>query len=98
MSIKYTKMEALDNFLKSVSDQSLCNWFFSMYILMVVFVVFQVINIIYTVSGLFYLKSPQAKVFALVAILSSLVAGGIGVFNSLFLYSLCDRSLVRDKA
>ena len=91
-------MDALNSFLKSVSDQSLCNWFFSMYILMVIFAVFQVINIIYTMSGLFYLKSPQAKVFASVAILTSLIMMGIAVFNSLFLYSLCDRSLVRDNA
>lgn len=91
-------MDALNAFLKSVPDQSLCSWFFAMYILTLVFATFQVINLILTVSGLFYMKGSGPKVAASVAIVTSLVMLGIATFNSLFLYSLCDRSLLNKTA
>ena len=91
-------MEALNKFLKSVSDKSLCNWFFSMYVLMLVFASFQVIHVVFTVSGLFYMKGTGPKVAASVAVITSLIMLGIAVFNSRVLYSLCDRSLIRDKS
>ena len=91
-------MEALNKFLKSVSDKSLCDWFFSMYVLTLVLASFQVIHLVLTVSGLFYMKGTGPKVAASVAIITSLILLGIAVFNSLFLYSLCNRSLLRDKS
>ena len=91
-------MEALNKFLKSVSDNSLCNWFFSMYVLTLVLASFQVIHVVMTMSSLFYIKASGSKVFASVAIITSLIMLGIAVFNSLFLYSLCERSLIRDKS
>ena len=91
-------MEGLNTFLKSVSDKSLCGWFFTMYVLTLVLGTFQVIHVVMIMSGLFYIKGTGPKVIASVAVIASLIMLGIAVFNSLFLYSLCERSLLRDES
>ena len=91
-------METLNNFLKSVSDKSLCDWFFSMYVLTLVLGTFQLIHVVIMVSRLFYMKGTGPKVVASVAVIASLIMLAIAVLNSLFIYSQCERSLLRDKS
>lgn len=89
-------MDAVNGFLKSVSDQSLCNWFFFMYILAVIGAALQVVMII--INTTVYLRSKvhaSVKGAFLFGTLMALVVLGIAVTNSLFLYSLCDRSLAK---
>jgi len=93
-------MDAIDNFLKTIPDKSLCDWFFLMYILAVVAGSFQLIMLVSQTMmfmRLSFVKTP-AKIGYLIGILISIAILMVAVFNSLFLYSLCDRSLVRDKA
>lgn len=93
-------MDAINQFLKSIPDNSLCDWFFYMYILMVVAASFQVIMIIFQATmfmRLSFIKTP-AKIGYLFGMLVAVAILMAAVFNSLFLYSLCNRSLVRDKA
>ena len=93
-------MDAINQFLKSIPDNSLCDWFFYMYILMVVAASFQVIMIIFQATmfmRLSFVKTP-AKIGYLFGMLVAVAILMAAVFNSLFLYSLCNRSLVRDKA
>ena len=93
------EMDAVNEFLKSIPDNSLCNWFFFMYILMVIFGSFQIIQIILkTISFMrvSFIKTSQ-KIVYLVGIIVALVLLAVAIFNSLFLYSLCNRSLIRDK-
>lgn len=93
-------MDAINTFLKSIPDNSLCDWFFYMYVLMVVAASFQVIMIIFQATmfmRLSFIKTP-AKIGYLFGMLVAVAILMAAVFNSLFLYSLCNRSLVRDKA
>ena len=93
-------MDAINKFLQTIPDNSLCDWFFYMYVLMVVAASFQVIMIIFQATmfmRLSFVKTP-AKIGYLIGILISIAILMVAVFNSLFLYSLCNRSLVRDKA
>jgi hypothetical protein len=90
-------MDALNTALEGVSDKSLCNWFFFMYVLAVIGAALQVVMII--INTTVYLRSkihPSVKAGFLFGTLMALVVLGIAVTNSLFLYSLCDRSLIRD--
>ncbi len=92
-------MDAVNEFLKSIPDNSLCNWFFFMYILMVIFGSFQIIQIILqTISFMrvSFIKT-SLKIVYLVGIIVALGLLAVAIFNSLFLYSLCNRSLIRDK-
>jgi hypothetical protein len=91
-------MEALNKFLASISDKSLCGWFFFMYILAVVSASFQALYIMFLYVPILMKKGSGAKLSALLAMVMALVVLSIAVFNSLFLYSLCDRSLVKNKA
>ena len=93
------EMDAINNFLNTIPDNSLCDWFFYMYILMVVAASFQVIMIIFQATmfmRLSFVKTP-AKIGYLVGIVVAIILLAVAVFNSLFLYSLCNRSLIRDK-
>jgi hypothetical protein len=93
-------MDAIDDFLKTIPDKSLCDWFFFMYILAVVAGSFQLIMLVSQTMmfmRLSFVKTPQ-KIAYMLGILVALTLLVAAVFNSLFLYSLCDRSLVRDKA
>jgi hypothetical protein len=93
-------MDAINTFLNSIPDTSLCNWFFYMYVLMVTAATFQVLMIISQTMMFMRLSSVKTpvKVGYLFGVLIALAILMAAVFNSLFLYSLCDRSLVRDKA
>ena len=92
-------MDAINQFLRSIPDDSLCNWFFYMYILAVIAGSFQVIMIIFqaTIFMRFPFMKTPAKIGYLVGMLISIALLLAAVFNSLFLYSLCNRSLIRDK-
>lgn len=92
-------MDTINNFLNSIPDNSLCDWFFYMYILAVIAASFQVIIIIFQATmfmRLSFVKTP-AKIGYLVGIVVAIILLAVAVFNSLFLYSLCNRSLIRDK-
>ena len=92
-------MDAINKFLQTIPDNSLCNWFFYMYILTVIAGSFQVIMIILQATmfmRLSFVKTP-AKIGYLVGMLIGIALLAAAVFNSLFLYSLCNRSLIRDK-
>ena len=92
-------MDAINTFLNSIPDNSLCDWFFYMYILTVIAGTFQVIMIIFqaTIFMRFPFMKTPAKIGYLVGILVAIALLVAAVFNSLFLYSLCNRSLIRDK-
>ena len=88
-------MEAM---LGDVSNQSLCGWFYFMYILALVAASFQAIMILYNTSKIVGLKGPiSTKLIFIFGLLVAFVMLGIAVTNSLFLYSLCDRSLVNKR-
>jgi hypothetical protein len=92
-------MDAINSFLNSIPDNSLCNWFFYMYILAVIAGTFQVIMIIFQATmfmRLSFVKTP-AKIGYLAGIIVAIALLVAAIFNSLFLYSLCNRSLIRDK-
>jgi hypothetical protein len=92
-------MDAINTFLNSIPDNSLCNWFFFMYILAVVAGTFQVIMLIFQATmfmRLSFVKTP-AKIAYMAGIIVAIMLLAVAVFNSLFLYSLCNRSLIRDK-
>lgn len=92
-------MDTINNFLNSIPDNSLCDWFFYMYILMVTAASLQVIMIIYNTTMIMrvsFIKTP-AKLAYLIGMLVAVAILVAAVFNSLFLYSLCNRSLIRDK-
>jgi heme/copper-type cytochrome/quinol oxidase subunit 4 len=92
-------MDAVNEFLKTIPDNSLCDWFFYMYILMIVAASFQVIQMIFQTTmfmRLSFVKTPQ-KIADLVGMIFAIILLAVGLFNSLFLYSLCNRSLLRDK-
>jgi hypothetical protein len=89
-------MEALNKFLATISDKSLCGWFFFMYILAVVSASFQALYILFVYIPILMKKGTGAKFMAILAMLMAFVILSIAVFNSLFLYSLCDRSLLKN--
>ena len=85
-------MGSVDTFLQGVSNQSLCSWFYFMYLLALFSAIFQFSFILYSA---FRIKN---KMYGLTISVASGIALSIAVFQSLFLYSLCDRSLVGDKS
>ena len=89
-------MDAVNELLDGVSNQSICSWFFAMYILAVIAAAIQVVMIIINTTRYLRLKtSPTVKAAFLFGTLLAVVSLGITVTSSLFLYSLCDRSLVK---
>jgi len=78
----------IDKFMAGFSNESVCNWFFFMYILALLSALFQFSYILYTA---FTIKN---KLFGFTISIVSGVALSIAVLQSLFLYSLCDRSIV----
>jgi hypothetical protein len=91
-------MDAINSFLKSVPDKSICDWFFFMYILALLGAVFQLIMIVINTTIFMRLKVPVSmKGGFIFGTIMAIVVLGIVVTNSLFLYSMCDRTLVRDK-
>jgi len=89
-------MDAVNGLLDGVSNQTLCSWFFFMYILALIAAALQVVMIIINTTS--YLRSKanaSIKAAFLFGTLLALVSLGITVTSSLFLYSMCDRSLVK---
>ena len=80
--------DPIHKFLATVSNQSLCNWFFYMYLLALFSAFFQFTFILYSA---FTVKN---KVMGFSVAIVSGIALSIAVIQSLFLYSMCDRSLV----
>ena len=78
----------IHKFLATVSNQSLCNWFFYMYLLAIFSALFQFAFIIYSAF------TAKNKVIGFSVAIVSGIALSIAVIQSLFLYSMCDRSLV----
>jgi hypothetical protein len=79
----------IDKFLDGISNESICTWFYYMYIIALVSAIVQ--------FGLmaFNLMKMKNKVYALFLIILFGAALSIAVFQTLFLYSLCNRSIVR---
>jgi hypothetical protein len=83
------------DFLNSVSNKSLCGWFFFMYVLAVTSASLQMLYILFIYVPLYMKRgSSKLKFSAFVAILTAFVLLVVCVVQSLFLYSLCDRSLI----
>jgi len=78
----------IDKLMAGVSNQSVCNWFFYMYLLALFSALFQFAFILYSA----FIAKNKVMGFS-VAIISG-IALSIAVIQSLFLYSMCDRSLV----
>ena len=78
----------IDKFLEGVSNESICTWFYYMYIIALVSAIIQ--------FGLmaFNLMKIKNKVYALFLIILFGAALSIAVFQTLFLYSLCNRSIL----
>jgi uncharacterized membrane protein required for colicin V production len=82
----------IDKFLDGISNQSICTFFYYMYIIALLSAIIQ--------FGLmsFNIIKMKNKVYALFLIILFGAALSIGVFQTLFLYSLCNRSIVsKDK-
>ena len=89
--IKYTspveKMEP--EWTKQIPSSAVCNFYYIFYVVYAVAAVFVVIA---TVGILLTVKMPKGMMFA--TGLQSLFAFGLAAVNALFLYLICDRSLL----
>jgi hypothetical protein len=77
----------VDNLLAGISNESICNWFYFMYLLALFSALLQVGVMFF---GFFKMKNKSQS---LLLIAGALVGLGIMVTQSLFLYSLCNRAL-----
>jgi len=77
----------VDNLLAGISNESICNWFYFMYLLALFSAVLQVGVMFF---GFFKMKN---KSHSLLLIAGALIGLGIMVTQALFLYSLCNRAL-----
>ena len=84
-------MGALEDFLDGITNKSLCSWFFTMFVLAVVGSIYQFLYLIFAA------RMIKNKVHGFIIILTTAVVLSIGCFQALFLYSLCDRSLVKSQ-
>ena len=84
-------MSAIDDFLATVSNKNICDWFFFMYVLAVISAFLQLGTILFSVF------SMKNKINAILIVIGAVVGLGIMLTQSLFLYSLCDRSLMQRK-
>ena len=82
-------MNFIDDFLKGISNQTICDWFYFMYLLALFSAILQVGVLFF---GFFKMKNKSQ---ALLLVIASLVGLGIMVTQTLFLYSLCDRAIVQ---
>jgi hypothetical protein len=84
-------MGALEDFLDGIPNASLCNWFFTMFILALVGSIYQFISII------FLARTIKNKVYGFALVSATAAVLSITCFQALFLYSLCNRSIVKDQ-
>jgi hypothetical protein len=79
--------------MKDIKSETVCDYFYIIYIAVVVIAILQLITM---VSGFFVLKGSMGM--RTVLFLMGLLPLAFMVVNSLFLYILCDRSLLEEKA
>ena len=84
-------MGAIEDFLNGVSNASLCNWFFTMFILALVGSIYQFMYMIFVV------RMIPNKVYGFVLVFATAAVLSISCFQALLLYSLCNRSLVKSQ-
>ena len=80
-------MEA--SWMKSISSKTVCDLFYALY------VVYAVVVTLTIISGLYlYLFAKLPKGMTVPLLLANIVVGCVAVLEFLFLYILCDRSIV----
>jgi membrane protein YdbS with pleckstrin-like domain len=80
-------MGAIEDFLAGVSNKSLCNWFFTMFVLALVGAVYQFMYMLFAITMM------KNKGYGFLLVFVTALVLSISCFQALFLYSLCDRSL-----
>jgi len=84
-------MGAIEDFLDGIPNKSLCSWFFTMFVLAVVGSIYQFLYMVYAATMI------KNKVNGFIIVSTTAVVLSIGCFQALFLYSLCDRSIVKSQ-
>jgi hypothetical protein len=84
-------MGALEDFLDGIPNKSLCSWFFTMFVLAVVGSIYQFLYLIFAA------RIIKNKIYSFTLVLTAAIVMTIGCFQALFLYSLCDRSIVKSQ-
>lgn len=79
--------------MKDIKSETVCDYFYIIYIAVVVIAILQLITM---VSGFFVLKGSMGM--RVILFLMGLLPLAFMVANSLFLYILCDRSLLEEKS
>ena len=79
--------------MKDIKSETVCDYFYVIFVAVVVIAVLQLITM---VSGFFVIKGSMGM--RAVFFLMGLLPLGLMVANSLFLYIMCDRSLLEDKS
>jgi len=78
----------LSELLSSVSNASLCNWFYLMFILNCVVAAIMLVRVVYMLSA-----SKAGLGLGSVTFILALVSITIPLVNGAFFYALCDRAL-----
>ena len=79
--------------MKDIKDETVCDYFYVIFVAVVVIAVLQLVTMI---SGAFIMKGSMGM--RVVLFLMGLLPLAFMIANSLFLYILCDRSLLEDKS
>ncbi len=79
--------------MKDIKSETVCDYFYIIYIAVIVIAVLQLVTMI---SGFFVIKGSMGM--RVVFFLMGLLPLAFMVANSLFLYIMCDRSLLEDKS
>ena len=79
--------------MKDIKSETVCDYFYLIFIAVIVIAVLQLITM---VSGFFVIKGSMGM--RAVFFLMGLLPLAFMVANSLFLYIMCDRSLLEDKS
>ena len=79
--------------MKDIKDETVCDYFYVIFVAVVVIAVLQLVTMI---SGAFIMKGSMGM--RVVLFLMGLLPLAFMIANSMFLYILCDRSLLEDKS
>lgn len=79
--------------MKDIKSETVCDYFYIIYIAVIVIAVLQLVTM---VSGFFVIKGSIGQ--RTILFLMGLLPLAFMVANSLFLYIMCDRSLLEDKS
>ena len=76
------------DWLNTVSNKSLCDWFFVMFVLNCIVGIIMILRLVSMV-----ISSRPGLLFGSITFILTLVAAAIPIINGAFFYALCDRAL-----